>query len=53
MDSALHSLEVYALFTLTGCAATWLIQETKDLTLEELSNEDQEDFVQGPRPNHA
>lgn len=33
---------------LTGVFSTLLIPETKQKTLEELSNEDQEDFV---RPN--
>ncbi|KAJ3490866.1 hypothetical protein NLI96_g1139 [Meripilus lineatus] len=48
-----HILEVYALFTLTGCAATWLIQETKDLSLEELSNEDQDNFIKGRHSDHS
>lgn len=45
---------IYAVFTLTGMAATWLIQETKGLSLEYLSNEDQENFITGPleKPDH-
>lgn len=32
---------------LTGIGSTLLLPETKGLTLEELSNEDQEGFVRG------
>jgi len=39
------SLEIFALFMLTGVLSTLLIPETKQKTLEELSNEDQEGFV--------
>jgi len=39
------SLEIFALFMLTGVFSTLLIPETKQKTLEELSNEDQEGFV--------
>lgn len=42
-----HSLEIFALFMLTGILSTLLLPETKQQTLEELSNEDQEDFVRG------
>ncbi|KAL9714364.1 hypothetical protein Ac2012v2_002676 [Leucoagaricus gongylophorus] len=40
-----HILEIFALFMLTGVFSTLLIPETKQKTLEELSNEDQEGFV--------
>ncbi|KAH8980882.1 phosphate permease [Lactarius akahatsu] len=42
-----HILEIFALFMLTGIFSTLLIPETKGKSLEELSNEDQEGFVQG------
>ncbi|KAK0460022.1 inorganic phosphate transporter [Desarmillaria tabescens] len=42
-----HILEIFALFMLTGIFSTLLIPETKNKTLEELSNEDQEGFVRG------
>jgi MFS transporter, PHS family, inorganic phosphate transporter len=50
-----YSLEIFALFMLTGIFSTFLIPETKGKSLEELSNEDQSDFVQEPvrRPEHA
>ncbi|CAE6429900.1 unnamed protein product [Rhizoctonia solani] len=38
---------VFAFFTLTGAAATLLIDETKGRTLEEISNERQEGFLSG------
>ncbi len=41
------SLEIFALFMLTGIFSTLLLPETKNKTLEELSNEDQEGFVRG------
>jgi PHS family inorganic phosphate transporter-like MFS transporter len=41
-----HILEIFALFMLTGIFSTLLIPETKGKTLEELSNEDQNGFVQ-------
>jgi len=41
------SLEIFALFMLTGIFSTLLIPETKGKTLEELSGEDQENFVRG------
>jgi PHS family inorganic phosphate transporter-like MFS transporter len=44
---ALPSLEMFALFMLTGIFSTLLLPETKGKSLEELSNEDQEGFVQG------
>ncbi|KAG7451030.1 phosphate transporter [Guyanagaster necrorhizus] len=42
-----HILEIFALFMLTGIFSTLLLPETKNRTLEELSNEDQEGFVRG------
>lgn len=41
------SLEIFALFMLTGVFSTLLIPETKLKSLEELSNENQEGFVSG------
>ncbi|PCH42214.1 phosphate permease [Wolfiporia cocos MD-104 SS10] len=42
-----HILEILALFMLTGVFSTLLIQETKQKTLEDLSNEKQEGFIEG------
>ncbi|KAF5324099.1 hypothetical protein D9619_011200 [Psilocybe cf. subviscida] len=42
-----HILEIFAFFMLTGVGSTLLLPETKGLTLEQLSNEDQERFVRG------
>ncbi|KAK0495364.1 phosphate transporter [Armillaria luteobubalina] len=42
-----HILEIFALFMLTGIFSTLLLPETKNKTLEELSNEDQDGFVRG------
>lgn len=42
-----HILEIFAFFMLTGIFSTLLIPETKGRTLEELSNEKQEGFIQG------
>jgi len=42
-----HILEIFALFMLTGIFSTLLLPETKQRTLEELSNENQEDFIRG------
>ncbi|KAF9019638.1 inorganic phosphate transporter [Hymenopellis radicata] len=44
-----HILEIFALFMLTGIFSTLLVPETKNKTLEELSNEDQEHFLREPR----
>ncbi|KZS92460.1 inorganic phosphate transporter [Sistotremastrum niveocremeum HHB9708] len=41
------SLEIFALFMLTGVFSTLLIPETKQRTLEDLSNEDQHGFISG------
>ncbi|RSH80816.1 Inorganic phosphate transporter pho84 [Saitozyma podzolica] len=42
-----HILELFAFFMLTGIFSTLLLPETKNLTLEDLSNEDQTNFVHG------
>jgi len=42
-----HILEIFAFFMLTGIFSTLLIPETKGKTLEEISGEDQENFVRG------
>jgi len=44
-----HLLEILAFFMLTGVFSTLLLPETKGRSLEELSNEDQEDFVSANR----
>jgi PHS family inorganic phosphate transporter-like MFS transporter len=44
-----HILEIFAFFMLTGIFSTMLLPETKGRSLEELSNENQEGFVQGAR----
>jgi len=43
-----HIMEIFAFFMLTGIFSTLLLPETKQKTLEELSNEDQHGFIQGP-----
>jgi PHS family inorganic phosphate transporter-like MFS transporter len=40
-----HILEIFAFFMLTGVFSTLLLPETKNKSLEELSNEDQDQFV--------
>ncbi|PPQ65272.1 hypothetical protein CVT26_000232 [Gymnopilus dilepis] len=42
-----HILEIFAFFMLTGIFSTLLLPETKQQSLEELSNENQEGFVRG------
>ncbi|KAI0279767.1 phosphate transporter [Russula aff. rugulosa BPL654] len=42
-----HILEIFAFFMMTGIFSTLLLPETMGRTLEELSNEDQDGFVQG------
>ncbi|KIJ40838.1 hypothetical protein M422DRAFT_60550 [Sphaerobolus stellatus SS14] len=42
-----HILEIYAFFTLTGIFSTLLLPETKGRSLEDISNEDQDSFIQG------
>lgn len=46
-----HLLEIFAFFMLTGIFSTLLIKETKMQSLEELSNENQEGFIDGRPPN--
>lgn len=40
-------MEIFAFFMLTGIASTLLIPETKQKTLEDLSNEDQQEYITG------
>ena len=40
-------MEIFAFFMLTGIFSTLLIPETKQKTLEDLSNEDQQDYISG------
>ncbi|KZS91281.1 phosphate transporter [Sistotremastrum niveocremeum HHB9708] len=47
LSQVYFSFEFYAFFMLTGIASTLLIPETKGRTLEDISNEDQDDFVKG------
>ncbi|KAI0368031.1 phosphate transporter [Pilatotrama ljubarskyi] len=42
-----HLLEIFAFFMLTGALATSVLKEGKRLTLEELSNEEQDGFIAG------
>lgn len=42
-----HILEIFVFFMLSGVASTMLIPETKDISLEDLSREDQEEFIEG------
>jgi len=44
-----HLLEIFAFFMLTGVFSTLLLPETKLLSLEDLSNEDQDNFVEASR----
>ncbi|GAA6047400.1 hypothetical protein JCM3770_001286 [Rhodotorula araucariae] len=48
-----HVLELFALFMLTGIFSTLLLPETKGKTLEELSGEDQDNFVASEAPAGA
>ncbi|KAF8202067.1 phosphate transporter [Mycena galopus ATCC 62051] len=43
-----HIMQILAFFMLTGVFSTLLLPETKQKTLEELSNENQDGFVRGP-----
>ncbi|EKM58403.1 uncharacterized protein PHACADRAFT_207229 [Phanerochaete carnosa HHB-10118-sp] len=43
-----HIMEIFAFFMLTGVFSTLLLPETKQRTLEDLSNENQEGFIKGP-----
>lgn len=42
-----HIMEILALFMLTGIFSTLLIPETKQRSLEDISNEEQEGYIQG------
>ncbi|BGO99763.1 hypothetical protein JCM10021v2_003440 [Rhodotorula toruloides] len=49
-----HILEIFALFMLTGIFSTLLLPETKGKTLEELSGEDNDHFIEDtPAPHGA
>ena len=41
------SLEIFSFFMLTGIGSTLLLPETKQRTLEEISNENQDGFIEG------
>ncbi|KIJ66730.1 hypothetical protein HYDPIDRAFT_85185 [Hydnomerulius pinastri MD-312] len=43
-----HIMEIFAFFMLTGILSTLLLPETKQRSLEELSNEEQEGYITGP-----
>jgi len=43
-------LGIFAGVTLTGIASTWLLEETMDKSLEQLSNEPQQGFIYGVTP---
>jgi len=47
-----HILEIFAFFMLTGIFSTMLIPETKQRSLEDISNENQENFIQGVAGRH-
>jgi PHS family inorganic phosphate transporter-like MFS transporter len=48
-----HILELFAFFMLTGIFSTLCIPETKGKSLEDLSNEDQDGFIQGVNEVHV
>ncbi|BGP24740.1 MFS transporter, PHS family, inorganic phosphate transporter [Rhodotorula toruloides] len=48
-----HILEIFALFMLTGVFSTLLLPETKGKTLEELSGEDNDHFINEEAPRGA
>jgi PHS family inorganic phosphate transporter-like MFS transporter len=41
-------MEIFALFMLTGIFSTLLIPETRQRTLEDISNEEQEGYIKEP-----
>ncbi|KIK45244.1 hypothetical protein CY34DRAFT_801868 [Suillus luteus UH-Slu-Lm8-n1] len=43
-----HIMEIFALFMLTGIFSTLLIPETRQRTLEDISNENQEGYIKEP-----
>ena len=44
-------LEIFAFFMLTGIFSTLVLKEGKQMTLEELSNEEQDGFIDGEPPH--
>jgi PHS family inorganic phosphate transporter-like MFS transporter len=48
-----HIMEIFAAFMFTGIFSTLLLPETKGRSLEELSNEDQDGFIQGVNEIHV
>ncbi|KAG1869649.1 major facilitator superfamily domain-containing protein [Suillus tomentosus] len=49
-----HIMEILALFMLTGVFSTLLIPETKQRSLEDISNEDQEGYItEVPKPTRS
>ena len=48
-DLYCYRLEIFAFFMLTGALSTLLLKEGKRMTLEELSNEKQDGFIDGTR----
>lgn len=44
-----HIMEIFALFMLTGVFSTLLIPETRQRTLEDISNENQEGYIKEPQ----
>jgi len=53
MGVLFSSLGIFAGVTLTGIGSTWLLEETMDLSLEELSRERQQDFITGRSISHT
>ncbi|KAI5981925.1 major facilitator superfamily domain-containing protein [Pisolithus albus] len=47
-----HIMEIFAFFMLTGVFSTLLIPETKQKTLEDLSNEEQRGYITGTFSSH-
>ncbi|KAM5544522.1 hypothetical protein V8D89_001420 [Ganoderma adspersum] len=43
-----HLLEIFAFFMLTGILSTLVLKEGKQMTLEDLSNEEQDEFIDVP-----
>ena len=44
---AVRRLEIFAFFMLTGILSTLMLKEGKQMTLEDLSNEAQDEFIDG------
>jgi hypothetical protein len=47
MTVVFSSLGIFSGVTLTGIGSTWLLDETMHKSLEELSREQQQEFVRG------